>query len=529
MAQGLSSLGPSTVIGAPRAALALARTQARGPRDPALALAMDRVLREVRPVSLLRQRARLALDLGELTAGLALWTELEERGASDAARERRLVEGRLTASSTDWLPDAGGPAEPLTPVSRRRILHLVKNSVPDRWSGYTIRTHNNARAQRDDGLEPIVVNDIGWPALAGVMDVQPLVHVDGLPHYRLDGGPVEALKALPADVRLQRLVDALVPLVRELRPAIIQAHSGYRGGELVLAALALRERFGIPVVYEVRGLFESVWHADEATAERAELFARLLALETHLLHQVDGVLVISEALIEELASRGIPREKMALLPNGIDPDAFAAPERDEALRRELGLEGRFVVGYVGNLDHQREGMEVLVAAVAELKRRGRDEVAALIVGDGPRRSVIKGHARRLGVADRCRLTGRVPHDTVAQYYAQMDLFTCPRIEERAARYITPLKPFEAMALGRPVLVSDLPALTEIVDPPNRGITAPVGDPVALADAIEQALDDPDLRARVAAAGREWVRSERTWAANGPRYRAAFEAIIGPIP
>jgi glycosyltransferase involved in cell wall biosynthesis len=173
-------------------------------------------------------------------------------------------------------------------------------------------------------------------------------------------------------------------------------------------------------------------------------------------------------------------------------------------------------------------MEVLVSAVDVLRRRGRDEVAALIVGDGPRRAEIEAHARRLGVADRCRLTGRVPHETVPQYYAQMDLFTCPRIEERAARYITPLKPFEAMALGRPVLVSDLPALTEIVDPPNRGLAAPVGDPVGLADAIEQAMDDQALRASVAEAGRQWVRTERTWATNGPRYRAAYESIIGPI-
>jgi glycosyltransferase involved in cell wall biosynthesis len=173
-------------------------------------------------------------------------------------------------------------------------------------------------------------------------------------------------------------------------------------------------------------------------------------------------------------------------------------------------------------------MEMLVSAVDVLRRRGRDEVAALIVGDGPRRASIEHHAHRLGVADRCRLTGRVPHETVSQYYAQMDLFTCPRIEERAARYITPLKPFEAMALGRPVLVSDLPALTEIVDPPNRGLAAPVGDPVGLADAIERAMDDEALRARVAEAGRTWVRTERTWAANGPRYRAAYTSILGPL-
>jgi glycosyltransferase involved in cell wall biosynthesis len=110
----------------------------------------------------------------------------------------------------------------------------------------------------------------------------------------------------------------------------------------------------------------------------------------------------------------------------------------------------------------------------------------------------------------------------------MDVFANTRVDERAARLITPLKPYEAMALGVPVLVSDLPALREIVDPPNRGVTAPQGDPAGLAAAIERLLDDPALRARIADAGRRWVRTERSWAANGPRYRAAYEAILGQI-
>lgn len=400
--------------------------------------------------------------------------------------------------------------------------------MPDRWSGFTIRTLNNMRAQRDAGLEPVIVTETGWPRVVGVTDVEPLIEVDGLPHHRLDRGPGYDPESLPDDVRLSDLVADLVPLVRELRPAILQAHSGYRGGEHALAALALRERLGIPVVYEVRGLFESVWHPDEAVAASSERYARRLAQETRILHEVDGVLAISEALIDELASRGVPRERMRLLPNGIDPEAFAMPSRDPALRERLGLAGRFVVGYVGNLDHRREGIQVLVDAMDALRRRGRHDVAMLVVGDGPRRRALEAQAARLGLGDRCRFTGRVPHDAVAQYYAQMDLFTCPRIEERAARYITPLKPYEAMALGIPVLVSELPALTEIVDPPRRGFVAPVEDPAGLADAIARLADDAPLRERVAAAGRDWVRRERTWASNGPRYRAAYEAIIGPI-
>jgi glycosyltransferase involved in cell wall biosynthesis len=241
---------------------------------------------------------------------------------------------------------------------------------------------------------------------------------------------------------------------------------------------------------------------------------------------VDGVLAISEALMDELASRGIPAGRCAL-PTGSTRTRSRFPARP-ALRASLGFDGRFVVGYVGNLDHRREGIGVMISALDELRRRGRDEVAVLVVGDGPLRAALEAQADRLGLADRCRFTGRVPHEAVPGHYAQMDLFACPRIEERAARYITPLKPYEAMALGIPVLVSDLPARTEIVDPPHRGLAAPTGDPIGLADAIERLVDDATLRTAVAAAGREWVLRERTWLGNGPRYRAAYEAIVGPI-
>jgi glycosyltransferase involved in cell wall biosynthesis len=497
-------------------------------RHPGLALARARLeLRDLGPVEL-RHQAVLADRHGELTTGLALWSALAERGDRDARRRARLVEGRLAETDPTWLPPLEGAVDVVAPISRRRILHLVKGSVPDRWSGFTIRTINNMRAQAAAGLEPIVATEIGWPRVAGVTRFEPRVQVDGILHIRLDRGPGYDPLALPNDLRLADLATDLLPVIREVRPAILQAHSGHRGGEHALVALALREKTGIPVVYEVRGLFESVWSSEDIDVEHAELFARRLAQENRILREVDGVLAISEALIDHLAGRGIPRDRMSLLPNGIDPEAFRPVARSEAVRQRLGLAGRFVVGYVGNLDHRREGIDVLIAALAELRRRDRSDVAVLVVGDGETRPALEAAAARRGVAAACVFTGRVPHDEVAQYYAQMDVFANPRIDEWASRFITPLKPFEAMALERPVLVSDLPALREIVDPPNRGLTAPPGDPDGLADAIARLQDDPELRARIAAAGKAWVLAERTWAANGPRYRAAYEAILGPL-
>jgi glycosyltransferase involved in cell wall biosynthesis len=518
----------------PRLALAIARADAREatsgelPLDPTYVAALGTAIAVHDSRGLRRRQAIVLGRRGEITAQRDVLADLATRGDRLATQRLRLVEGRLIETDPTWLPVVPGRPERLAPADRRRVLHLVKSAAPERWSGFTIRTLHDLHAQQSAGLDPVVVSEIGWPRVVGVTDVEPFLEVEGVPHHRLDRGPDYDPTKLPNDVRLQDTAEAMAAIVEQVRPAILHAHSGYRGADQALVALALRERYGIPVVYEVRGLFEAVWSPDPAVAERSEYYARRLAQETRVLRAVDGILPISEALADELASRGLDRSAMTVIPNGIDADALGRPARDDALRRRLGLEGRTVVGYVGNLDHWREGIDVLITALDRLRRRGRDDLAVLVVGDGIRRDALERQAASLGLTDRCVFTGRVPHAEVAQYYVQMDIFANPRVDERAARFITPLKPYEAMALGRPVLVSDLPALREIVDPPHRGEVARPGDPDGLADAIVRLADDPARRAVLGEAGRAWVTTERTWAANGPRYRAAYERIIGPI-
>jgi glycosyltransferase involved in cell wall biosynthesis len=209
------------------------------------------------------------------------------------------------------------------------------------------------------------------------------------------------------------------------------------------------------------------------------------------------------------------------VPNGVDPAAFAPLEPDPKLQRVYGLEGKAVVGYVSTMDNPREGQEILIEATARLVRAGR-AVVCLLVGDGSRRPALEALARKSGVASDVVFTGKVPHAEVRRLYGLLDVFVVPRIDDRAARLVTPLKPFEALAMGRPLVVADLPALLEIAAPDERGLAFRAGDAGALAAALGTLLDRPELRRRLGEAGRSWVLAERTWDANGPRYRAAYE-------
>src|SRR4029079_3424736 len=121
-------------------------------------------------------------------------------------------------------------------------------------------------------------------------------------------------------------------------------------------------------------------------------------------------------------------------------------------------------------------------------------------------------------------TGRVPHDEVHAYYGQIDLFVVARRDEETSEVVTPLKPFEAMAVERAVIVADLTALREIVRDGETGRTFRPEDTTHLADVAQALIDDPAERARLAAAGREWVAAERTWGANAARYRELYAEL-----
>jgi glycosyltransferase involved in cell wall biosynthesis len=431
--------------------------------------------------------------------------------------------GRLIETDPRWLPRIAGPVRPIQPRDDRTVMHLLKESVPYLQNGFTMRSRYTLMSQRDAGLDPFVVTSLGFPRKDGVERFPSTDILDGITHHRLDLGP-----GYPVDQPFDRLLTdyawLAAKVARRERPAIIHASSGFRGYETALVGMALRDHLRLPLVYEVRSFFETTWTADHDRAEFNEHYRRRHDTENRAMQSADAVITIAESMRDDIAARGVPRERIHLMPNGVDPAAFEPQEPDPELVKRYRLAGKTVFGYVSNLDHPREGQEVLIEATAKLLARGR-QVACLIVGDGARRQELEGLAHKAGVGGAVVFTGRVPHDEVRAHYALLDVFVVPRRNDRAARFVTPLKPFEAMAMGKPLVVSNLPALVEIAAPGERGLAFPHGDADGLADAIERLIDQPETRRQFGRAGREWVLAERTWGRNGQRYQEIYVDLL----
>ena len=399
------------------------------------------------------------------------------------------AEGRLLETDPAWTPtvpavapleaDRGRRTESTTAeggTSPLRAAHLLKIALPHRQSGYSVRTRYNLAAQVQAGMDPVAITALDFPG----GDAPEVEEVHGIRHRHL------LREHVPGDERVDSYLDAyasaLLPAVAEEAPDLLHVHSGGRGYEAALVGRAVADALDIPWVYEVRGFFEAIWSQDLDRAESAETYRRRRDTDTRCMQAADAVITLSESMRSDIIGRGVPADRVHVVPNGVDAEAFAPRPRRGDLVEEYGLTDRFVFGYVSNLDHYREGQELLVDAALALRARGVDAVA-LIVGDGTRRATIEAHAAAVGAEDAVVFTGRVPHDEVLDHYALLDVFVVPRVDEQAARLVTPLKPYEAMAAEIPLLVSDLPALTEIIGDGARGESFAVGDTDALTEAL----------------------------------------------
>jgi glycosyltransferase involved in cell wall biosynthesis len=417
--------------------------------------------------------------------------------------------------SGSWTPPIID-ARQIEPVPGR-ILHVVGQSLPHTLAGFTVRTHHTVRAQLEAGIDAGVVTRHRFPWDIGLTPEASLEAYDGVPYHRLGGRG----RQQPLDRHLKAGIKAATGLVETLRPALLHAHSDFRNG---LIALALRDVYGIPVVYEARGFWEETWLSGgphRTTESNAYRWRR--AREIEVMQRADHVVTLAETMVDRIVGDGIPPEKVTIVPNAIDPAAFPSTERDRTVARRHGIaDDEPIVGYISSLS-KYEGIETLIKATATLRRAG-SRVRCLIVGDGDARERLERVAARQDVAEAVVFTGRVPHTDVAGYYAALDVFVVPRRDERVSRLLQPLKPFEALASGLPLVVSDLPALRLIVDRSGAGRSFTPDDPESLASVLGELLDDEGLRAELGRRGSDHVQAHHTWTANAERYRQIYGAL-----
>jgi glycosyltransferase involved in cell wall biosynthesis len=266
------------------------------------------------------------------------------------------------------------------------------------------------------------------------------------------------------DARGMRGFARLVAIVRRFRPHVVH---GYLFGPNLFAAMAGR-LLGVPAVVVAKRNMDAFETPGQVALQRV---AHRLA--TH-------VTAVSEAVADTVVALGVPRDRITVIPNGVDASRFEGATAD---RGRLGVNGEgVVVGSVGCLA-ARKDYGTLLDALARLHAQGLDPWLVL-VGDGPERASLETRARELGLGDRVRFLGERPD--VDRLLPAFDVFVLSSREEGIPNAL-----LEAMAAGRPSVATAVGGNREVLEDGSTGWIVPPQSPEALAGALADALRRPD--------------------------------------
>jgi glycosyltransferase involved in cell wall biosynthesis len=289
---------------------------------------------------------------------------------------------------------------------------------------------------------------------------------------------------------------------RRFRPQLIYE----RYNLYYLAGTWLARSSGVPLFLEVNAPLA------EERARFGQLRLRWLAgeLERFVWRSATKVLAVTGVLRQAVAAAGVPADRIAVVPNGIDPAQFSGLPSREAGK------GPVVLGFVGFV-RDWHGLDAVIAAMAA--EPGGPDLRLAVVGDGPARAALERQAAVLGLAERVTFTGLQPREAIPALVAGFDIALQPLV----VSYASPLKIFEYMAAGRAIVAPDQPNIHEVL---RDGETAVLFDPAevgAMWRAIRRLTGDVGLRQRLGEAARvEIARRDYTWRGNAARVVAWAE-------
>ena len=234
-------------------------------------------------------------------------------------------------------------------------------------------------------------------------------------------------------------------------------------------------------------------------------------LENALCARSTRTLVVTQAMADIFIARGVPAERLEVIPNGVDGSRFHPTVSGETVRRRYQLEGCRVIGFVGWI-RPWHGVDGLIQAATRLMNHHAD-LRLLIVGDGPAIPALREQANATGFADRIIFTGPVAREEIPQHIAALDVAVQPDVTE----YASPIKLFEYLALGRTVIAPDRPNIREVVTQDESALLFPPRDWDAMEKSLAMLLDDPNHRDQLAANAAQLVETRGyTWVGNAER-------------
>jgi len=449
--------------------------------------------------------AAVEFRAGNLTRAAELAPADSRIGRRSREMLRHLVPGR----SRDEAAAAGSPQN-----FNGRVLFVLHSTPSYDHNGYAVRSCQIVRSLNHAGVETVLAARLGYPwDLPGRFQYsdQYVSSYDDLSFHHMRDP--DLLISTSDEAYLDRYQSYLESLIDRYDCSVVHSHSNYLNG---LAGARAASSRGCTAIYEMRGL----WHVTRASADEAygysEHYRYCERMELQAARASHRVVTISRALRSWLVERGIPSEKIWVVGNAAElAESTRNPRPGWAGRSH----GPFRLGYVGSLVAY-EGLDVLLQAMRMLLDSGAD-VTLDVAGDGPDRPRLMKLRTSLQLDDAVCFLGRVPSGDVPSLYAGFDACPLPRRRLPVTELVPPLKPFEVMAHGVPVIASSVAPMLDVVEDEETGLLCEPDSAESLAAAIRKLIDDPGLHGRLVAEAGKRLREKFTWERNAQVYLAAY--------
>jgi len=395
-------------------------------------------------------------------------------------------------------------------TSSTLVWYLLYNSLPYHSGGYAIRSHellcgiNSSKNNITiEGVTRLAYpNDI--VKKINIAHVQKTEVIEGQSYHRLRSDVHKS--NLPYLDYIEEYVNAIISSMPKHKPFVLHAASNFLNG---IAAVFAARRLGIKSIYEIRGLWEITSISNHPELIDSDIYKLHKELETQAAFYADRVTTITHALKEEMIKRGVSSEKIVVIPNGVNTSKFKPLPKNNTLQKTLNIQDKVVIGYLGSFVSY-EGLDYLVEAIDILIKKDIKNIIVLMVGDGAIYEDIQEKVKKLDISSFFIFTGRVPHKKIKEYYSLVDIAPFPRKGVPVCEMVSPLKPFEAMSMGKAILVSNVSALSEIVQDKKTGLIFQKDNTSDFANSLEELITDEHLRKDLGSKARVWVKEHREW-------------------
>ena len=278
----------------------------------------------------------------------------------------------------------------------------------------------------------------------------------------------------------------------------------------------------VPFIFEVRDLWPESLAAVGAGSEETLLHRTLGAIAGFLYRRADRIVVVTPAFMDHLIRHwNVPAAKISVVENGVETDLFRLDPAAMEVRKQLKVEDRFLICYIGTMGNAH-GLETLIAAAEELQT-GLPHAMFLLIGEGAEKERIVELAAGRGLSN-MRFLSQQPREWIPAYISAADLCLVMLKKTELFKTVIPTKLLEYMACERPVIVAVDGQARQIAEEAGAGVFVEPEDSKALVKAILNLAKDPEHRREMGAKGRQYIVNKLSREKTARDYIAVLEAL-----